>query len=87
LHLRRCAGCGHIGCCDSSPSQHGKHHAHTSGHRVAQSFEPGENWFWDYTAQAYVDGPDLALPHAHPLDQPAPGPPGLVPLDWVVRLH
>ena len=22
FHLRRCAGCGHIGCCDSSPSQH-----------------------------------------------------------------
>jgi hypothetical protein len=22
LHLRRCAECGHIGCCDSSPSQH-----------------------------------------------------------------
>ena len=22
LHLRRCAQCGHIGCCDTSPSQH-----------------------------------------------------------------
>ena len=27
FHLRRCAGCGHIGCCDSSPSQHASHHA------------------------------------------------------------
>ena len=23
FHLRRCAHCGHIGCCDSSPNQHG----------------------------------------------------------------
>lgn len=22
FHLRRCARCGHIGCCDDSPSQH-----------------------------------------------------------------
>lgn len=22
FHLRRCAECGHIGCCDSSPNQH-----------------------------------------------------------------
>jgi hypothetical protein len=22
LQLRRCAECGHIGCCDTSPSQH-----------------------------------------------------------------
>ena len=22
FHLRRCTKCGHVGCCDSSPSQH-----------------------------------------------------------------
>ena len=27
FHLRRCAECGHIGCCDTSPSQHGSAHA------------------------------------------------------------
>ena len=27
FHLRRCAQCGHIGCCDSSPSQHARAHA------------------------------------------------------------
>src|ERR1700751_4191081 len=32
LHLRRCAECGHIGCCDNSPSQHATHHAQTAGH-------------------------------------------------------
>ena len=31
LHLRRCAECGHIGCCDSSPSQHASKHAAATG--------------------------------------------------------
>ena len=44
VHLRRCAACGHIGCCDSSPSQHARAHAGGSGHPVIQSFEPGETW-------------------------------------------
>ena len=26
LHLRRCAQCGHIGCCDNSPAQHATAH-------------------------------------------------------------
>ena len=26
FHLRRCASCGHIGCCDASPSQHATAH-------------------------------------------------------------
>jgi Zn-finger in ubiquitin-hydrolases and other protein len=33
FHLRRCAQCGHIGCCDSSPSQHASAHADATGHR------------------------------------------------------
>ena len=48
VHLRRCAQCGHVGCCDSSPAQHATAHAGASGHPVVQSFEPGEDWFWDY---------------------------------------
>ncbi len=31
FHLRRCAGCGHVGCCDSSPSQHASKHARQAG--------------------------------------------------------
>ena len=51
FHLRRCAQCGHIGCCDSSPNQHAsKHHAAT-GHPIIQSFEPGEHWFYDYRTE------------------------------------
>jgi ubiquitin-hydrolase Zn-finger-containing protein len=87
FHLRRCAHCGHVGCCDSSPSQHASRHAFDTGHRVAQSFEPGEDWFWDYVAQDEVDGPVLAPPGSHPLSQPTPGPAGRVPVDWMRRLH
>jgi hypothetical protein len=57
LHLRRCAECGHIGCCDSSPSQHASKHNATSGHPIINSFEPGEEWFYDYRTQKTFDGP------------------------------
>jgi hypothetical protein len=88
FHLRRCAQCGHIGCCDSSPNQHASAHAATSGHPVVQSFEPGESWFWDYRREDYLEeGPELAAPTSHPVDQPAPGPRGRVPADWQQRLH
>lgn len=87
FHLRRCARCGHVGCCDASPSRHARQHAAEAGHSVVQSFEPGEDWFWDYVAEDYVSGPELAPPHHKPLDQPAPGPAGRVPPDWRSRLN
>ena len=87
LHLRRCAACGHVGCCDSSPNQHASAHASTSGHRVAQSYEPGEDWFWDYAAEAFGSGPQLAAPTSPPAEQPVPGPAGRVPRDWQRHLH
>ena len=52
-----------------------------------QSFEPGEDWFWDYTTNEYYDGPALAAPLHHPVDQPVPGPSGRVPSDWERHLH
>jgi hypothetical protein len=66
FHLRRCARCGHVGCCDSSPSQHASHHAAEVGHPVAQSYEPGEDWFWDYEAEEAFDGPVLDRQDACP---------------------
>ena len=87
FHLRRCAQCGHIGCCDSSPSQHAWAHVTSTRHAVVTSFEPGEDWFWDYTTNNYVSGPSLAAPGSHPLDQPTPGPAGKVPADWQRQLH
>jgi Zn-finger in ubiquitin-hydrolases and other protein len=87
FHLRRCAQCGHIGCCDNSPDQHATAHWKETGHPIIQSFEPGEDWFWSYEANEYAEGPALAAPHHHPLDQPAPGPEGRVPSDWQRKLH
>ena len=87
LHLRRCAACGHIGCCDSSPAQHARGHAARTGHPVVRSYEPGEAWFWNFPEDRPVTGPELAPPQHHPLDQPVPGPEGRVPADWQRRLH
>lgn len=87
VHLRRCAKCGHIGCCDSSPSRHASAHARASGHPIVQSFEPGEAWFWDYVSEDYYDGPLLADPQNRPVDQAVPGPAGRVPADWRNHVH
>jgi hypothetical protein len=87
LHLRRCADCGHIGCCDNSPQQHATKHAQSSGHSVIASFEPGEDWFYDYRTNQFGSGPRLADPQHHPVDQPVPGPAGAVPADWESKLN
>ena len=87
LHLRRCAQCGHIGCCDSSPSQHASAHARTVGHAVMRSFEPGENWFYQHTTKKFFHGPRLPDPQSRPLDQPSPAPADKVPADWRDHLH
>jgi Zn-finger in ubiquitin-hydrolases and other protein len=87
FHLRRCAECGHIGCCDSSPSQHAMGHSSDTGHPLIRSFEPGESWFWSYPDEEFYNGPELAPPEHHPLDQPVPGPAGRVPRDWQRHLH
>ena len=87
VHLRRCAACGHVGCCDSSPAQHATAHATASGHRYVQSFEPGEEWFYDYRTGGLLDGPALEEPTSRPVDQPVPGPAGRVPADWMSKIH
>ena len=87
VHLRRCAQCGHVGCCDTSPAQHATAHFRVTGHPVIQSYEPGEDWFWDYTAEQGFEGPSLADPQAHPEDQGAPGPGERVPADWREHIH
>jgi hypothetical protein len=37
FHLRRCAECGHIGCCDSSPNRHASKHYATPGTRSSRA--------------------------------------------------
>ncbi|MCD2193719.1 UBP-type zinc finger domain-containing protein [Actinomycetospora endophytica] len=87
FHLRRCAACGHIGCCDSSPSQHATGHARSAGHPILTSYEPGEYWFFDDRSGEIGDGPDIAAPRHHPADQTTPGPRDRVPADWQRHLH
>jgi uncharacterized UBP type Zn finger protein len=48
VHLRRCAQCGKVGCCDSSPNRHATAHHRDSGHPIIRSLEPGEEWFYCY---------------------------------------
>jgi hypothetical protein len=54
---------------------------------VIRSFEPGEDWFWNFATEREVGGTELAPPQAHPTDQPVPGPRGRVPADWRAHLH
>ena len=57
---------------------------------MIRSFEPGEDWLWDYTSAQFYEAPAslvLAPPLHHPLDQPTPGPAGRVPHDWQRHLH
>jgi hypothetical protein len=55
VHLRMCLSCGHVACCDSSPNQHARHHAHRTHHPIIRSFEEGEDWRWCYPHGDYVD--------------------------------
>jgi hypothetical protein len=87
LHLRRCVTCGQIGCCDTSPAQHATQHATTSDHKIVRSFEPGEDWFYDYRTGEFLEGPELAAPDSHPADQGVPGPADRIPRDWQRHLH
>jgi Zn-finger in ubiquitin-hydrolases and other protein len=87
VHLRRCAACGHIGCCDDSLARHATKHWRETGHPVIRSFEPGEDWFWDYETNGYYEGPELAPPQCHPEDQTVPGPRGRVPRNWADLLR
>ncbi len=82
VELRRCATCGHVGCCASSPGQHATGHYRDTGHPVMRTYEPGGDWWWDYRTSDYTSGPDLAPPLHHPEDQPTPGPVGRVPANW-----
>jgi uncharacterized UBP type Zn finger protein len=57
LHLRICLECGHVGCCDDSPSKHASAHARSTDHPIIRSLEPGEQWSW-----CFVDELGMILP-------------------------
>ena len=61
VHLRLCARCGHVGCCDNSPGRHATRHFQATRHPVMRSYEPGEDWWW-----CYLDGLAFELEDAEP---------------------
>jgi uncharacterized UBP type Zn finger protein len=69
LHLRICLSCGHVGCCDDSPSKHATAHARSSDHVLIRSLEPGEEWCW-----CYADEVAMLLPDVHGSTRIPPSP-------------
>ncbi len=62
--LRYCRTCGHVGCCDSSPNQHARRHAETTGHPVISPATEGHgNWLWCYPDKAYVEQDGTLIPN------------------------
>jgi len=66
VHLRVCQQCGHVGCCDSSPSRHATAHHRETDHPVIRSFEPGEEWFWCYRDEVAFELEDAPPAPSHP---------------------
>lgn len=58
---------------------------------MIRSFEPGEDWYWDYAREEYYVRPDgnadLAPPVSRPAGQSVPGPKERVPKDWMAQLQ
>lgn len=67
VHLRRCASCGYVGCCDSSPHRHATGHFRSTAHPLIQSFEPGEEWYWCYVDDVAFEIPGQAPSPSHPV--------------------
>ncbi len=57
VHLRICLGCGHVGCCDSSPGRHARAHHERSDHPLMASLEPGESWGYCFLDDTTVEAP------------------------------
>ena len=55
VHLRLCLTCGHVGCCDSSPSRHATAHHRKTQHPLIRSFERGEDWGWCYVDEVMLE--------------------------------
>lgn len=66
VHLRVCLACGEVGCCDSSRNRHASGHARVTGHALAMSFEPGEDWVWCYVDEEMVEVPGLPILERNP---------------------
>src|SRR4051794_41876361 len=79
VHLRRCAACGHIGCCDDSLARHASAHWRGARPPVIPSFAPGGGWFWDFHTKEGYDGSQPPAPGCRPAGGTLPGPRGRGP--------
>ncbi|MFJ9944819.1 UBP-type zinc finger domain-containing protein [Streptomyces erythrochromogenes] len=66
VRLRQCVTCGYVGCCDSSRGRHAHAHHVESGHPVAVSLAPDEEWAWCFHDEVFLvrAGRNAALPPA-----------------------
>lgn len=55
IHLRLCATCGHVGCCDDSKNKHAIKLFHPTNHPFIKSFEPDEDWGWCYVDELFIE--------------------------------
>lgn len=69
LHLRICLECGHVGCCDSSPSRHASRHARLAEHPLIRSLEPGEAW-----SDCFTDEVAMVISEVHGQTRIPPSP-------------
>ena len=58
VHLRLCRTCGHVGCCDDSPSKHATAHFHATRHPIIEGYDPPEGWGWCFIDEEFVELPD-----------------------------
>lgn len=56
-HLMLCLCCGYVGCGDSSAMRHARHHAEQTGHPIAQSMRPGDDWCWCFVHDQRIVSP------------------------------
>ncbi|MFD5621341.1 UBP-type zinc finger domain-containing protein [Streptomyces yangpuensis] len=54
IRLRQCVTCGYVGCCDSSRGRHCYAHHVESGHPVAVSLAPDEDWAWCFHDEVFL---------------------------------
>lgn len=66
IHLRVCAECGHVGCCDASKNKHATRHFHATGHPIIRSYEPGETWGWCYVDEVGLEFGEALKPVLEP---------------------
>ena len=67
VHLRICRTCGHVGCCDDSPSKHSTRHFHATQHPIIEGYDPPEGWGWCFVDEVAFDLGDDTTPQLGPI--------------------